>query len=114
MTRPMSTRQGKTHKVKVADVTAYITVNRDPAGNILEVFGKANKGEQGHLDMVCRIASLSIQRRGDVPTLIRHMRGDRTEPCGVIGQPTSIYDAIAQVLEKENAALTCSDKGGAK
>ena len=110
MIKPPTTRTGRTHKIRIGACRAYLTVNRDAAGEILEVFAKADNGEQGHIDMACRLASLAIQRRGDVKTLIRHMRGDRTEPCGGPGQPTSIYDAIARVLEIE-AGVPAVEKG---
>jgi len=99
--KPPATRRGATHKVRIGPVTAYLTINRDAAGRIMEVFAKADNGMQGHLDMACRLCSLALQGRGDVETVIRHMRGDRTEPCGIAGQPKSIYDAIAQTLAAE-------------
>lgn len=102
MKKPPTTREGKTHKITIGPLKAYITVNRNEQGEIIEVFGKCNEGEQGHVDMACKLASLAIQGRGDVPTLIRHMEFDRTEPNGGPGQPTSIYDAIASVLKEES------------
>lgn len=99
-TKPPMTRRGRTHKIMVGPVTAYLTVNRDRDGRIIEIFAKADQA-QGHLDMACRLASLGLQGRADVATLIRHMRGDRTEPCGGPGQPSSIYDAMARILETE-------------
>ncbi len=101
MTKPPTTRLGRTHKFTVGSSDLYITVNRDEQGNIIEVFAKATDGLQGHMDIACRLASLAIQGRGDVATVIRHLRGDRTPPCGTVGQPTSIYDALARVLERE-------------
>lgn len=100
-TRPPITRAGRTHTIRVGPIIAEITVNRDAAGNILEVFARADGGMQGHLDNVCRAYSLGFQGRCDVPTAIRHLRGDRTEPCGIAGQPASIYDALGRVLEEE-------------
>ena len=99
--KPSITRMGRTHKLIVGKVSVYITVNRGKKGQIIECFGKAGGGLQGHVDMVCRIASLAIQGRGNVPTLIRHMRFDKTPPVGGPGQPKSIYDAIAIVLQEE-------------
>lgn len=99
--KPPTTRFGNTHKVKIGKVTAYITVNRNKKDGILEVFGKADEGEQGHLDMACKLISLALQKRGDAATIIRHLRGDRTEPCGLAGQPLSLYDAIGRVMEEE-------------
>lgn len=102
--KPPVTRHGKTHTVTVGDHEFDITVNRDRHNRILEVFAKSTCGMQGHMDMVCRVASLGLQGRADVETLIRHMRGDKTEPRGIVGQPTSIYDGIAKVLEEESNA----------
>ena len=101
MSKPPITRCGITHKVTVGETKCHITVNRDDNGSIIEVFAKANNGVQGHIDMACRLISLGLQGRADVPTVIRHMQFDRTEPCGGVNQPTSIYDAIARVLNEE-------------
>jgi hypothetical protein len=95
------TRSGKTHKIRIGKITAYLTVNRSADNHILEVFGKADNGIQGHLDMACRLTSIALQHGVEVATIIRHMKGDRTEPCGIAGQPTSIYDAIARTFEVE-------------
>ena len=103
MTKPPTTRIGSTHKMCVGESRCHITVNRDLNGDIIEVFAKADNGMQGHIDMACRLISLGLQRRADVPTIIKHMQFDRTEPCGGVGQPTSIYDAIARVLIKEES-----------
>lgn len=100
--KPPVTRQGRTHKVTVGTVTMYLTVNKSKDHGVMEIFGKADEGLQGHVDMACRLVSLALQKRGDVETLIRHMRGDRTEPCGIAGQPTSIYDALSKILELEH------------
>ena len=51
--KPPVTRNGVTHKIQVGAVLAYITVNRDNEGRIVEVFGKASNGSQGDLDMAC-------------------------------------------------------------
>ena len=101
--KPPTTRKGRTHKIQVGPITAYLTVNRDTHGNIIEIFAKSDGGMQGHLDNVCRAYSLGFQKRCDVRTAIRHLRGDRTEPVGCVGQPTSVYDAIAVELEREAA-----------
>ena len=114
MSKPPVTRKGRTHKQQIGQITAYVTVNRDAHGHIIEVFAKAD-ALRGHLDMACRLMSLGLQRRADVPTIVRHMRGDRTEPCGIAGQPTSIYDALARVLQAEVDADAGTDgKAGAQ
>jgi hypothetical protein len=100
MSKPPITRKGRTHKVVVGEVTAYVTVNRDASGQVMELFAKAD-AMQGHLDNACRLASLGLQGRATVQTLVHHLRGDRTGPAGGPGQPTSIYDALARVLQAE-------------
>ena len=102
MTKPPITRTGTTHKIRIGEIKSHITVNRDAEGTIIEVFAKADSGAQGHMDMVCRLISLGLQGRADIPTVIRHMRYDRTEPCGGPGQASSIYDAIARMLDEES------------
>ena len=101
MTKPPTTRTGRTHKISVGKTKCFITVNRGDDGQIIEVFAKADNGSQGNIDMACRLISLGLQERADIETVIRHMQYDRTEPCGGPGQPTSIYDAIARVLNEE-------------
>lgn len=107
--KPPTNRTGRTHKVKVGKVSMYVTVNRAANGQIIEAFGKADEGVQGHLDVACRLISLAIQGRGDMATIIRHLRFDRTPPNGGPGQPTSIYDALARVLEDELTDTIPSD-----
>ena len=111
--KPPTTRRGRTHKQQIGGVTAYVTCNRDAHGHIMEVFAKSD-ALQGHIDMACRLISLGLQRRADVPTIVRHMRGDRTEPCGIAGQPTSIYDALARVLQAEVDADQVQGQAGAQ
>jgi hypothetical protein len=79
----------------------HITVSRDERGEIIEVFVKSNGGMQGHLEVAAKLISLGIQGRCDVDTVIRHLRHDKTHPQGIVNQPSSIYDALAQVLERE-------------
>ena len=100
-TKPPTTRAGRTHKIMVGKVRCYITVNKDAEGRILEVFAKADSGQQGAMDMVCRMASLALQGRGSVETIIKHMANDRTPPNGGPGQPSSCFDAISQILQRE-------------
>ena len=99
--KPPTTRNGITHTIQLGAVKVYVTVNRDENGDIIELFGKTVCGVQGHVDMACRLISLAIQGRADIPTIIRHMEYDRTEPQGIAGQPLGIYDSIAKVLKKE-------------
>jgi len=99
--KPPVTRRGQTHKIAVGPTTAYFTINRDERGNVIEVFAKSDNGAQGHLDIACRLASLGLQGRCTVDAIIKHLRHDRCEPCGGPGQPSSVYDALARVMEVE-------------
>ena len=99
--KPPTNRKGVTHTVRLGSAKVYVTVNRDEHGEIIELFGKTVCGVQGHVDMACRLISLAIQGRADIPTIIRHMEYNRTEPQGGPGQPNGIYDGIAKVLKAE-------------
>jgi hypothetical protein len=99
--KPPVTRRGRTHKIVVGETNAYFTINRDAAGNVIEIFAKANNGAQGHLDIACRLASLGLQGRCTVDTIIKHLRHDKCPPQGGPGQPSSVYDALARVMEAE-------------
>ena len=110
--KPPVTRKGRTHKVEVGACTLYVTVNRDAKGSICEVFCKADEGQNGHADAICRQISLGLQGRGDLETTIRHLRHDRTPPNGGPGQPASIYDALGVVLERERDGEAWATGGG--
>ena len=101
--RPPTTRMGKTYTLKVEKITMQITANRNAEGQIIEVFAKAVGGDgiQGHVDRVCTMASLAIQAGCPIIRIIQHLKGDQTHPRGFVGQPSSVYAAIAKVLEQE-------------
>ncbi len=101
---PAATRNGRTHEMRIGAVAVCITVNRDDNGTICEVFAKSSGGMQGHLDRVCTMASLALQGGCEPDRIARHLLGDRTEPLGLAGQPTSIYDALGRVLKQEMEA----------
>lgn len=101
MTPMKPTREGKTHKATVGKVSLYITVNRDDAGTIREVFAKADEGHTAEAEGLCIGASLAMRHGCPAETVARHYRHRRYPPHGGPGQPCSISDAIGQVLEKE-------------
>ena len=98
--KPPVTRIGKTHTYGIGAHAIHITVNRREDGYPYEIFGHADaaSGLQGHLDRCCTMISLGLQGRATPETVARHLRYDRTEPCGGVGQPTSIYDAIGRAI----------------
>ena len=101
MTPMKPTREGKTHKKQVGKVSLYITVNRDDAGTIREVFAKADDGHTAEAEGLCIGASLAMRHGCPAETVARHYRHRRYPPHGGPGQPCSISDAIGQVLETE-------------
>ena len=94
-----ATRVGTTTTVKLGNITLEITVNTDEAGTVREVFGKCDEGYQGELDGMCILASLALQYGCPVETIAKHLRHRNYPPHGGPGQPKSISDAVATVLE---------------
>jgi hypothetical protein len=93
-------RQGTVTKLRCADVTLYVTLNRDAEGVPRELFIKADQGWQGWCDVLAETASMYLQLDGSsLEVLCRHWRHHRFEPRG-IGQGSSIPDVIAKMLEK--------------
>jgi len=85
-------------------VRFYVTVNYDSEGKAREMFGKCNTADfQGWLDVLCETGSLYLQRDGTMQELMRHWRGHRFEPSGVLKEGSSIVDAIARhFMDDEN------------
>lgn len=94
------TRRGGTTTVHVGAVTLHVTVNRSADGAPFEVFAKADPFvHQGECDGLCILTSLALQHGCPAETIVKHMRHRRYAPEGMAGQPKSISDAIALVLE---------------
>ncbi len=113
--KPPVTRTGNTRKLMVADVELYVTVNPDERGYPREMFCKvavrseteckvcAERGSmlQGMTDRLCTFISLYLQCEDSKPeTAVQHLRHQRFPPLGIVGQPKSIADALAVVLEE--------------
>lgn len=95
------TREGRTHKLKVGNVTLYVTVNRDEAGAIRELFCKADEGHNAEADGIALMASLALRHGCPPDVVVRHLRFRRYPPHGGPGQPCSISDAIGKAIESE-------------
>ena len=91
-----TTRQGKTHKVRVGACTLYVTANVGTDGQVLELFAKADEGQQGWADALMVTASLALQHGCPLADLLAKWRGMRFPPCGVGAK--SVPDAVARVL----------------
>lgn len=109
-----SIRSGRTHKVRVGDVSLYVTVNRDDAGQIREVFVKADEGHNAEADGLAIMASLALRHGCPVDVVARHLRFRRYPPHGGPGQPLSISDGIGKVLETEMESGVETEKGEGK
>jgi len=96
-----ATRKGKTYTMKLGNVVAEFTVNKDEDGWPREVICKCNEGYQGHIDGMCIVSSLAMQENREIVKLIiKHLRYRNFPPFGNAGQPKSLSDALAIVLEK--------------
>lgn len=92
-------RTGKTHKIKVGEVTVYLTVNYNDKGKIKEMFAKADEGWQGWVDVLMLTASLALRSGCNIDTILKHWRHHRFEPSA-FGY-SSIPDAIAKKIQEE-------------
>jgi len=97
-----TTRPGRTRKMTIGAVSLYVTVNRDLAGGIREVFAKADDGHTAEAEGLCIMASLAMRHGCPADTVARHLRHRRYPPHGGPGQPCSISDAIGQAIETES------------
>jgi len=93
-------RQGKIHTIELGPVTIELTVNKDDEGRVLELFSKCTDGYQGEVDGMCIPASLALQYGCPVSVMAEKLRWRACEPHGGPGQPKSISDGIAIVLEE--------------
>jgi hypothetical protein len=94
-----TTRRGKTHKVRVGACTVYLTANVGKDGQVLELFGKADEGQQGWVDALMVTASLALQHGCPLDTLLTKWRGMRFPPAGI--GALSVPDAVARRLGDE-------------
>lgn len=92
-----ATRRGHTHKIKAGAVTLYLTANTDAAGNVMELFIKADEGWQGWADALAVTASMALQYGCPLEDIMRKWRGMRFPPDGM--GAFSIPDAVARKME---------------
>ena len=96
-----ATRHGQTYKIKVGEITIYVTLNRNESGKPKEIFAKADEGYQGWIDSLMLTASLALRNGCDMDTILRHWRHQRFEPSAF--GCSSIPDAIAKRIKEEGA-----------
>ncbi|MDG6926469.1 MAG: adenosylcobalamin-dependent ribonucleoside-diphosphate reductase [Nitrososphaerota archaeon] len=95
---------GRTLKLKLPQGGLYVTANSDEAGRMKEVFvtlGKLGGDEKADAEAIGRLISLYLQHGGDVPSVVKMLKGIRGKYVswdeGV--QLLSIPDAVAKALE---------------
>ena len=93
------TRQGKTHKIKLQDMSIFVTVNTDKKGRVMEVFSTERTNLRGELDGLAGLTSIALRHGTPLKAIVEFLRFRRYEPEGWINQPTSPSDALGRVLE---------------
>lgn len=95
---------GRTHKFKTGCGSLYVTVNRDLAGDVHEVFTAHSKNSgcvAALLNALARVTSIAL-RSGVAPeAIIKTMLGQN---CGKCENITSCADAVGLALRKERQA----------
>ncbi len=96
---------GKTVKLKMQQVTLYITVNFDERGMIKEVFvnaGNTGSQEKSYTEALGRLISMYLQLNGDVKDIIGTLKGIKATDSITWDRGIKLYsvpDAIAKALE---------------
>jgi ribonucleoside-diphosphate reductase alpha chain len=109
--RPM-TLIGETHRINTANGHLYITVNRMPNGEIIEIMPQLGKGGNKMNSMteaVGRLLSTGLQKPLTIKEIVKQLKGinDESTWCKLDENDTkpvqilSIPDAIAKLLEKK-------------
>ena len=96
-------REGEVTKVKLGIASLYITANKGSDGLLRELFGSGDDNTKPELDGLCGLVSIALQGgtyKEVLRRIIKFLRYRRYEPMGGIGQPCSVSDALAQVMEK--------------
>lgn len=95
---------GRTHKFKTGCGSLYVTVNRDLAGDVHEVFTAHSKNSgcvAALLNALARVTSIAL-RSGVAPeAIIKTMLGQN---CGKCENIASCADAVGLALQKERQA----------
>lgn len=85
------TRDGITHKVRIAGQAGYITMNKHEDGTLREVFvhgfGKVGSVTQGWTDSFAIMLSLWLQAGEQIPPLAKRFAYLRFEPNGETDNP---------------------------
>jgi len=103
-------RAGRTHAAQIEDVKLYVTVNRNKAGKISEIYMSTDREGSlitGLLNSLSKTISVMLQYNIPAEDIARMLRGQKYEPHGFVTRhpyiktASSISDLIAKVIEIE-------------
>jgi len=103
-------RQGRTHPAQIDDVKIYTTVNRNPAGDISEIYITTDREGTiitGLLNSLSKSISVMLQYHVPPKDIARMLRGQKYEPYGFVKRHpnikyvSSISDLISKVIDIE-------------
>lgn len=108
--KPVGIRSGNTHPAQIEDVKIYTTVNRDPEGNITEIYITTDREGTlitGLLNSLSKTISVMLQYRIPAKDISKMLRGQKYEPYGFVSRHpyikhvTSISDLISKIIDIE-------------
>lgn len=108
--RLVGIRSGRTHPAQVEDVKIYTTVNRDPEGNISEIYITTDREGSiimGLLNSLSKTISVMLQYHIPAKQIAKMLRGQKFEPYGVVTRHpyikycSSISDLISKIIDLE-------------
>ncbi len=108
--KPSGIRSGNTHPAQVDDVKIYTTVNRNPEGEICEIYITTDREGtliMGLLNSLSKTISVMLQYHIPPQQISKMLRGQKYEPYGFVTRHpyirscTSISDLISRIIDIE-------------
>jgi ribonucleoside-diphosphate reductase alpha chain len=108
--KPEGIRYGTTHPAQIDDVKIYTTVNRNPQGDISEIYITTDREGTiitGLLNSLSKSISVMLQYHVPAKDISRMLRGQKYEPYGFVQKHpyikyvTSISDLISKIIDIE-------------
>lgn len=119
--KTLGTTHGNTYCKKTACGTLYVTVNRDDAGNVVEMFVSTSKGGicQANIGAVNRMVSVALRAGVRVDEIADQLKGITCQACAKMMTKGEKLDGIscADILGKtlmEFAECDCGSCAGCK
>lgn len=108
--KPVGIRSGNTHPAQIEDVKIYTTVNRDPEGNITEIYITTDREGTlitGLLNSLSKTISVMLQYHIPAKDISKMLRGQKYEPYGFVSRHpyikhvSSISDLVSKIIDIE-------------